>query len=93
VLVILAAVTWMSRDRPGPLAAALGVATIAAGFSAATLRARYVAHPVLVRPTATLTLMGFVESRDATERAERVVLRITGKEGRGAADACSYFTI
>jgi competence protein ComEC len=83
-LAVLAAIAWVSRERPAAFAVALGVAALAAGFAAATLRANYVAHPVLARPTATLTLKGFVESRDATERSERVVLRITGKEGRGA---------
>jgi competence protein ComEC len=82
--VVLTAVTWVSRDRPAAFAVALGCAAIAAGFAAGSLRGAYVAHPVLARPTATLTLKGFVEQRDATERSERMVLRITGKEGRGA---------
>ncbi len=89
---ILAAVTWVSRDRPLAFAVALGCAVVAAGFAAGTLRGVYVAHPVLARPTATLTLKGFVEQRDATERSERIVLRITGKEGRGGRQGAAAHT-
>ncbi|MDO8535014.1 MAG: competence protein ComEC, partial [Xanthobacteraceae bacterium] len=77
-------IAWISRERPFAFAVALALAAVAAGFSAASLRAALVAHPVLTRPIATVAITGFVEARDATERSDRIVLRLTGVTGRGA---------
>jgi competence protein ComEC len=62
----------------------LALAMMAAGFAAGSLRGWWVAHPVLTRATQTVSLTGFVESRDATDRSDRIVLRITSASGRGA---------
>jgi len=80
----LAFVVVLSRARPVAFAIALALAAAAAGFAAGTLRGALVAHPVLLRPSATLTLAGFVEARDATDRSDRIVLQVTSASGRGA---------
>jgi competence protein ComEC len=80
-LVVLVLIAWASRDRPFAFGLVLALISIAAGFGAGCLRGSLVAHPVLTRPTATVTLTGFVEARDATERSERIVLRLTGASG------------
>lgn len=79
-----ALVVFLSRARPVAFAVTLGLAATTAGFAAGTLRGALVAHPVLLRPTATLTLAGFVEARDATDRSDRIVLQVTSASGRGA---------
>lgn len=83
-LFLLCALCGISRERPFAFALLLSLAAVAAGFSMACARAAYVEHKVLTRTTGTLTLTGFVEARDATERSDRVVLRLTGVTGRGA---------
>ncbi len=83
-LLLFSVLCAISRERPFAFALLLSFVAIAAGFSAACLRAAYVHHSVLTRPTGTLTLTGFVEIRDATERSDRVVIRLTGASGRGA---------
>src|SRR6266851_1724619 len=58
----LAFVVFLSRARPVAFAISLALAAAAAGFAAGALRGALVAHPVLLRPSATLTLTGFVEA-------------------------------
>src|SRR5579859_3603826 len=53
------------------------IAAIAAGFAAATSRTAYVGHAVLARPLYSVSLSGFVETRDIRERTDRFVLRVT----------------
>ena len=53
------------------------VAAIAAGFAAATWKTRLIAHGVLARPLYSVSLSGFVETRDIRERTDRFVLRVT----------------
>ncbi|MCC6949091.1 MAG: ComEC family competence protein [Bradyrhizobiaceae bacterium] len=85
LLALLAAVTWASRARPFAFSLSLALTAVAAGFTAGSLRSALVEHSVLTRPTGTVALTGFVEERDATERSERIVLRVTGAKGRNAA--------
>jgi competence protein ComEC len=80
----LAAIAWASRERPVAFAVSLILLSIASGFSAGCLRGLSVAHKPLTRPTGTVTLFGFIESRDATERADRVVLRVNKISGPSA---------
>lgn len=71
---------WLSfslRQRPVAWALTAMLAAIAAGFATGSVRGAMIAHPVLTTPTATVTLQGFVEARDATARSERIVLRLT----------------
>ena len=81
------AIAWASRERPFAFAVSLALIAVAAGFGAGCLRGMVVAHSTLTRPTGTLTLTGFVEARDATERSDRIVLRLTKATGPGAARA------
>ena len=53
------------------------IAAIAAGFATATWRTALVAHGVLARPMYSVSLSGFVETRDIRERTDRFVLRVT----------------
>jgi competence protein ComEC len=79
-----AAIAWVSRERPVAFATSLILLSVAAGFGAGCARGLTVAHKTLTRPTGTLTIVGFVEARDATERSDRVVLRLTKTFGPGA---------
>jgi competence protein ComEC len=65
------------RRRPLAFAATAFIASLAAGFATGAVRGAMIAHPVLTAPTATVTLQGFVEARDATARSDRIVLRVT----------------
>lgn len=65
------------RERVFAWALTALVAAIGAGFMVGTLRGAAVAHPVLSAPTTTVTLLGFVEARDASIRSDRIVLRVT----------------
>jgi competence protein ComEC len=72
----LCAVAFLLR-RSRFLAAAVMVAAIAAGFATATFRTAHVAHAVLAWPLYSVSLSGFVETRDIRERTDRFVLRVT----------------
>jgi competence protein ComEC len=79
-LLFAAACAWLSfslRERAFAWAITAMIAAIAAGFATGSVRGAMVAHPVLTAPTATVTLQGFVEARDATARSDRIVLRVT----------------
>jgi competence protein ComEC len=56
------------------------IAAVAAGFATAVWRATHVAHAVLARPLYSVSLSGFVETRDIRERTDRFVLRVTRME-------------
>jgi competence protein ComEC len=86
VLIVLGWSAWASRERPFAFGLALALLAVAAGFGAGTLRGALLDHSVLTRPTGTVTLKGFVEARDTTERSERVVLRVTAKTGYRVAE-------
>ncbi len=66
------------RSRIFPLAVML--AALATGFAAATLKTARVAHGVLARPMFSVTMKGFVETRDERERTDRFVLRVEDME-------------
>ena len=52
------------------------IAAIAAGFAVATWKTARIAHGVLARPMFSVSLTGFVETRDIRERTDRFVLRV-----------------
>jgi competence protein ComEC len=58
-------------------ATAVMIAAVAAGFATATLKTARVEHNVLARPLYSVSLAGFVETRDIRERTDRFVLRVT----------------
>ncbi|MEZ5764801.1 MAG: ComEC/Rec2 family competence protein [Xanthobacteraceae bacterium] len=63
------------------------VAAIAAGFATATAKTARIDHPVLASPVFSVTLAGFVESREERERSDRLVLRINRFEPARSTDA------
>ncbi len=64
----------LRRHKIFPLA--VMIAAIAAGFAVATWKTARVAHGVLARPAYSVSLSGFVETRDIRERTDRFVLRV-----------------
>ena len=73
-----AAAFFLRRHKLFP--AAIMIAAVAAGFAVATLRTAHLAHAVLARPAYSVTLSGFVETRDVRERTDRFVLRVAEME-------------
>ena len=53
------------------------LAAVASGFATATWKTARVAHTVLARPLYSVSLSGFVETRDIREHTDRFVLRVT----------------
>jgi competence protein ComEC len=68
----------LRRQKIFPIAVI--VAAIAAGFATATWKTARVAHVVLAKPAYSVSLSGFVETRDVRERTDRFVLRVTHME-------------
>jgi competence protein ComEC len=68
----------LRRRRVFPVAVL--VAAVAAGFAVATWKTARLAHGVLARPMYSVSLSGFVETRDIRERTDRFVLRVTQME-------------
>ena len=65
---------------------AIMIAAVAAGFAVATWKTARIAHGVLARPIYSVSLSGFVETRDIRERTDRFVLRVMRMESpRGQA--------
>src|SRR5260370_39242158 len=73
-----AAAFFLRRHKLFPVA--IMIAAVAAGFAVATLRTAHLAHSVLARPVYSVTLSGFVETRDLRERTDRFVLRVAEME-------------
>jgi competence protein ComEC len=73
-----AAAFWLRRQKIFPLA--VMIAAVAAGFAVATWKTARVAHGVLARPMYSVSLSGFVETRDIRERTDRFVLRVAQME-------------
>jgi competence protein ComEC len=72
---LCAATFLLRRRRVFPVA--VMVAAMAAGFAVATWKTARLAHGVLARPMYSVSLSGFVETRDIRERTDRFVLRVT----------------
>src|SRR5262249_23139930 len=64
------------RHRPFALPATVGIAAVAAGFAAASIKREIIAHPVLAAPVWNVELAGFVEVREERERSDRIVVRL-----------------
>ena len=79
VAIALSAVAVLLRRRKFfPIA--VMIAAVAAGFAIATWKTARIAHGVLARPMFSVTLTGFVETRDIRERTDRFVLRVVTME-------------
>jgi competence protein ComEC len=82
--VLCTAAFLLRRQKAFP--AAVMIAALAAGFATATLKTARVAHGVLARPIFSVSLKGFVETREERERTDRFVLRVVQMESpRGQA--------
>src|SRR6201991_1563173 len=68
----------LRRQKAFPTA--VMIAALAAGFATATLKTARVAHGVLARPMFSVSLKGFVETREERERTDRFVLRVVQME-------------
>ena len=81
-LALCAAAFLLRRQKVFPVA--VMIAAVAAGFAAATWKTARIAHGVLARPMYSVSLSGFVETRDIRERTDRFVLRVAhdGKPAR-----------
>jgi competence protein ComEC len=75
------AVAFSTRRRPAAFVAALGVASIIAGFATATIETARIAHPILRFP-ATVNIKGFVEVREEREKSDRIVIDVRHIDGR-----------
>jgi competence protein ComEC len=73
-----AAALLLRRRQLFALAAVL--AAMAAGFATATLKTAWIGHGVLAAPIYSVSLKGFVETREIRERTDRFVLRVTEME-------------
>lgn len=75
----LAAYLVRARALAFPLFVALTAA--AAGFATATVRAAWVAHPILHHAAFNVSLNGFIEVREERVRTDRIVVRVHEIEG------------
>jgi competence protein ComEC len=82
--VLCTAAFLLRRQKAFPVA--VMIAALAAGFATATLKTARVAHGVLARPMFSVSMKGFVETREERERTDRFVLRVVQMESpRGQA--------
>jgi competence protein ComEC len=68
----------LRRHKAFPVA--VMIAAMSAGFATATWKTVRVAHGVLARPIYSVSLTGFVETRDIRERTDRFVLRVVSMD-------------
>ncbi len=74
------------RARPVGFVLALGFFAIAAGFAVATLKTALVDHPILRAPAAGVSVTGFVELREESQKTDRFILRLDRIEGNRIAE-------
>lgn len=77
-----AAICYGVRARPVAFAAMLAATAGAAGFAAATIKTRLIAHPVIPAIVYNAQLSGFVELREERERRDRITIRLHQIDGR-----------
>jgi competence protein ComEC len=77
-IALCAAAFLLRRKKLFPVA--VMIAAVAAGFAIATWKTARVAHGVLARPMYSVSMTGFVETRDIRERTDRFVLRVAHME-------------
>jgi len=66
----------LPAGRPVGFVLALGFLAFAAGFAVATFKTALIAHPVLRYPAYGVSLAGFVELREESQKTDRFVLRV-----------------
>jgi competence protein ComEC len=79
--VIAMTVAYRLRASPVGFPVAIGCAAIAAGFATAGLKSRLIDHTILLAPAYSVSVSGFVETREERERSDRIVVRVTAMEG------------
>jgi competence protein ComEC len=84
IVAIVAAV--LLRRRPLGFVLALGFLGIAAGFATATLKTALIDHPILRYPAYSVSLAGFVELREESQKTDRFILRVDHIEGARISD-------
>jgi competence protein ComEC len=77
--IVLCLAAFLLR-RQKSFSIAVMIAAMAAGFAVATWKTAIVAHGVLARSMYSVSVSGFVETRDIRERTDRFVLRVTRME-------------
>ncbi len=70
------AATILLRRRPIGFVLALGFLALTAGFAVATLKTALIAHPVLRYPAYGVSLAGFVELREESQKTDRFIVRV-----------------
>lgn len=79
-LLVLLGLAVACRSRPLAFYLLAGLATVAAGFSTASLQVARIAHPVLSAPRDGVTVSGLVEAVEARPRGSRITLAVSGLE-------------
>ncbi len=74
------------RRRPVAFVLGLGFLAIAAGFAVATLKTALIDHPLLRYPAYSVSLAGFVELREESQKTDRFVLRVERIDGSRIVD-------
>jgi competence protein ComEC len=74
-------VAALLRRRPIGFVLGLGFFAIAAGFAVATLKTALIDHPVLRYPAYSVSLAGFVELREESQKTDRFVVRVERIDG------------
>ncbi|MFL6840229.1 MAG: ComEC/Rec2 family competence protein [Bradyrhizobium sp.] len=77
-IMLCAAAFFLRRQKIFPIV--VMISAVAAGFAIATWKTARVAHGVLAQPIFSVSLTGFVETRDIRERTDRFVLRVATME-------------
>lgn len=75
-------VTALLRRRPVAFVLGLGLLGMAAGFAAATIKTALIDHPLLRYPAYSVSLGGFVELREESQKTDRFVLRVERIDGK-----------
>ncbi len=90
VAAILAAIAMTAayRLRTSPIGfpVAIGCAAIAAGFATAVVKSRLFDHTILLTSAYSVSVSGFVETREERERSDRIVVRVAAMEGARLTD-------
>jgi competence protein ComEC len=85
-LAVVATIVAVLLRRPVALVLGLGFLAIAAGFAIATLKTALIDHPLLRYPAYSVSLAGFVELREESQKTDRFVLRVERIEGNRIVD-------
>jgi competence protein ComEC len=85
-LAVVATIVAVLLRRPVALVLGLGFLAIAAGFAIATLKTALIDHPLLRYPAYSVSLAGFVELREESQKTDRFVLRVERIDGNRIVD-------